>query len=223
MIPWDDDIDVGMLREDFDRFLALKSKYPDEYYIQDWLNDSAMPLAFVKIRRNGTRMLEDTSADVGGHKGIFIDVFPLDNVAESRFAFLLHTRAIRFLQRIAMHKCGYRLKTSRFSYRLIDMVAKTCSVLASERLVKASLSRLLGWFGPGKMVIAASGSYSPEKETFPRSWLTNARPMQFEGMAMPCPHPIEDYLSKLYGNYMALPPEEDRGTKHSVLELETGT
>ena len=76
-IPWDDDMDIGMVRDEYERFIAVaKTELSRDLYVQDWREDPHMGAPFTKIRLNGTRMIEESSKDTGGHKGIFIDIFP---------------------------------------------------------------------------------------------------------------------------------------------------
>ena len=93
-IPWDDDMDMGMLRDDFERFLDVaRRELSDSLYVQYWRDDPHMGATFAKVRRNNTVMLEEGSKDTGGHKGISIDIFPFDNVPDGLAASILEGRA----------------------------------------------------------------------------------------------------------------------------------
>ena len=82
-IPWDDDIDVCMPREDYDKFLSLW-KDTDEYLVQnnDISNDFSQ--SFLKIRKKNTAFVQKTDLGKEYHKGIFVDVFPFDKVPKSK-------------------------------------------------------------------------------------------------------------------------------------------
>ena len=79
-IPWDDDMDIGMLRADYEKFLNVaKEKLNKKYFLQTWDTDEKFALPFAKIRLNGTKYIEHNSKNVDIHNGIYIDIFPYDN------------------------------------------------------------------------------------------------------------------------------------------------
>lgn len=58
-IPWDDDLDIDMMREDFNRFLKIaRTELQESYYLQDWFTEKAYGLPFAKIRKNNTLFVE---------------------------------------------------------------------------------------------------------------------------------------------------------------------
>ena len=90
-IPWDDDLDMGMLRKDYIKFLKIARKeLDDKYYLESWKVASGYGLPFTKIRMNGTKYIERNSKDVNCHLGIFIDIFPFDNVPDNKVQRLIH-------------------------------------------------------------------------------------------------------------------------------------
>ena len=83
-IPWDDDIDVGMLREDYERFISLcKTELSDEYALYDWHKDEKSPIPFLKMKIKGTHYREKLSKETTINDEIFIDIFPYDNAPDS--------------------------------------------------------------------------------------------------------------------------------------------
>ena len=83
-IPWDDDLDVALLREDYDRLIHLDaSEWNNAYYLQREYSDH-WPMYFSKLRKNNTTCLEKYHPkDSKIHQGIYIDVFPVDNASDS--------------------------------------------------------------------------------------------------------------------------------------------
>ena len=76
IIPWDDDMDMGMLREDYERFIEIAPKeLKPEYFLQTWKTDKSYPYAFAKIRKKGTVFIEAVSQKTNAHNEIFVDVF----------------------------------------------------------------------------------------------------------------------------------------------------
>lgn len=85
-IPWDDDIDIWMFREDYDRFAKIAEKeLSEKYYYQDWHKEKEYPYNFAKVRLNDTVVLQKPITKLNIHHGIYIDIFPLDNINLKRF------------------------------------------------------------------------------------------------------------------------------------------
>jgi lipopolysaccharide cholinephosphotransferase len=83
-IPWDDDLDVGMLRNEYDLFLAAFDEiYHDKYLIMSPGNRNGAKTRFAKILKRGTLLKEFLSTQNDEKNGIFVDIFPIDNVPDS--------------------------------------------------------------------------------------------------------------------------------------------
>ena len=82
-IPWDDDIDLGMLREDFNIFLEkAPALLPDHMFLQTIWTDSGYLAPYAKVRNNNTTFIESTVAHQNMNHGVFVDIFPLDYYPE---------------------------------------------------------------------------------------------------------------------------------------------
>ena len=78
-IPWDDDMDIAMTRENYDKFLAVaKVELDSRFFLQTWETDKNYPMPFAKIRLNGTKYVENVFEKAQMHQGIYVDVFPYD-------------------------------------------------------------------------------------------------------------------------------------------------
>ena len=79
-IPWDDDIDIGMFREDYEKFVALAPQVlPECLFLQTYRTDEEYYRNSGKIRNSNTTMIETVVKDLRMNHGVFIDIFPLDN------------------------------------------------------------------------------------------------------------------------------------------------
>ena len=79
-IPWDDDIDVGMLREDYELFIEKATEFlPENLFLQTYITDTEYSHGFAKIRNSQTTFIESNVRDCKINHGIYIDIFPLDN------------------------------------------------------------------------------------------------------------------------------------------------
>lgn len=223
-IPWDDDMDMGMLREDFDRFLALARKeLPSRLYVQYWLDDPHMGASFAKVRLNESRILEATSLETGGHKGISIDIFPFDDVPDGPAVHSWKLR-LKFWKRLLRHKSGYTIRQLPLALRLADMPVRAIAPLISLESAKRRMHRLMTRYrGSGaERVLAVGGAYDFHKDMLERSWLSERKRMPFEDRSFCCPADLDAYLTHMYGDFMTLPPEHERVNKHAILELSFG-
>lgn len=81
-IPWDDDIDIGMPRKDYEKFIELwADNGPNNLVLQCKETEEAVPISFAKIRKKGTKIIEQETEKSKLFTGIFIDIFPLDDIS----------------------------------------------------------------------------------------------------------------------------------------------
>ena len=215
-IPWDDDMDVAMPREDYMEFLRImKQEGHDKYEIQDEDNEDFYFLSFAKVRKKDTVFIERITGDVYTHKGIFIDVFPLDYVRYTdTFTFKVRRKCIIYLKHILKFNACKRLYKSKKGKKdyILDQVVSFPAELLPQKMILALLNRLR----VGK-VARAGADYIAEDDTrgpvqvVPYDIYFPPREIEFEGNIYYVPHKIERYLTYIYGKgYMKLPPEKYR-------------
>ena len=179
-----------------------------------------MGAQFTKIRLNGTRMIEGSLQNTGGHKGIFIDIFPLDNVPDSPVQYVWRLQ-LEFWKRLLRHKYGYTIRRQRGLRRIGDLLLGAISPLVAGPYAKRRLHSLMTKFRSrkSKRVVAIGGSYAFNKETLKKEWISNLISMPFENKSFRCFCAIDEYLKHLYGDFMECPPIDQRYNKHPILEL----
>ena len=221
-IPWDDDFDMGMLRADFDRFLDIaRRELPERLYVQYWLDDPHMGAPFAKVRLNGTRLIEASSRETGGHKGISIDIFSFDNVPDG-VAEKPWKAEMMFWRRALRHRTGYSMRKLPPLKHLADLPTRLASRLVPTSIAKRRLHRLMTRYRhrASDRVLAVGGAYDFRKDMLRTAWLTDVTRRPFEDRSFWCPSDIDAYLAHMYGDFMALPPVEQRTNRHNILELE---
>lgn len=194
-IPWDDDMDVEMLREDYLRMLRLlPQELPDNLALQCHETDENYFFAYGKLRDRKSHLEETNGYDrVFKEQGIFIDIFVLE-------------RCPLWLHKLSCDTIGHAYKIMRTS-KEGDEACVMRSVRRwyhlNHRLIYPFF-RLLARFSSTAFVRHTFGVpyHAPRclEDIFP---LTTAI---FEGRKFPVPHNLDAYLGRMYGNYMQLPP-----------------
>ena len=208
-IPWDDDVDIAMPREDYEAFCREAAPLlPPDAFLATADTDPQYPHVHIaKIRDRCSTMIEKLPLQrrVQYHQGIDLDVFPVDRVRKDRTLFA--SLAGRLLGPVRVYAPGQRWKSLR----------------------KSPVIAFRHWIGPRRLLRAfwAACTTRPEGDTpflwfqlfkakvFPRLWLEDAEifPLQrlrFEDAEFLAPANPEKYLSLMYGDYMRLPPEDCR-------------
>ena len=223
-IPWDDDIDVGMRRRDYEIFVKYGQQYlPNYYFIQTRETDPAILINYAKIRDSRTTFIESSQKKFAINHGIFIDIFPLDYFPEDTNRQLEIKKQLRQLNlRIRQE---YTLpKGNRDS--ILKEIGRT---LAGELLklkykdIKRVLEikeAIITSCSNGTFLVNYSGAYG-EKEVIQDEWLGQGSEAKFEGETVIIPSMYDTYLTHIYGDYMKLPAEEKRVSHHYTEVIDT--
>ncbi len=226
-IPWDDDLDIGLFRADYDRFLKACETDLDreKYFLQNWDTDSRYGLCFSKLRLNGTKYVEKNARHTQAHDGIYIDVFPFDCVPDEEALRRKQSRKTYLLKRLILAKQGYEVwqegeTAKKLIYGLLGLGAKLMSARALTQRLEREMQKYNGQ--ATKKIVAMGGSYGYEKESVERRWLEETLELPFEGEMLACPKEYDAYLTYFYGDYMTPPPADKRGDRHQVKEIDFG-
>ncbi len=207
-IPWDDDIDVYMPREDFQRFCSLSSKSDGKYFLRNSKTDPQYWLKFAKLEKKGTLFLESLYEGTDISMGIFIDVFPLDSADGN-------TWRTRFKLWLAL-KLEVMLRQKRGIYRL-GGIRGFLPRLFSFRF----LHRLQDWVTRGKGdYFIHYGAARITRLLMPKAECLPVEMLPFEGRECCVPRDSKAILARFFGDdFMELPPPEKRVT-HKPLKID---
>lgn len=218
-IPWDDDIDICMSRVDYDRFLeAWQRQSPKGYILQNKENTPAFSQTFSKIRKDHTTFLEGDYERGLYHAGIFVDVFPFDRIPADK----LHQAVFRWNCMI------FQLLTREYvpanSNPVVKLGSKFLLFCVPQRKRKAVREKLLREITKYKhdksLGIVSTEVLETLKLIYPSDMLDNFVEMEFENELFPCVADWDLNLKMLYGDYMKLPPEEERVWKHHPILID---
>lgn len=211
-IPWDDDIDVMMPREDYEKLLDIKdlNKQLPHYIKLDTYKNKQCFYPFAKLSDRRT-VLREKKNKIKYTLSINIDIFPIDGIPEGDKEYHRLCSKIIKLRKLLL-TCIYKTEYSSRSMKrfikkiagpVLDLIgpfriAKVIDKIAKEYPIKKSQNvGCLVW------------GYD-EKEKVNRDGFEKAIKVKFEGFSYPAPSNYKEYLTNHYGNYLELPPVEER-------------
>lgn len=224
-IPWDDDVDIGLLRDDYDRFVSVAQKYlSDEQKILHYSLDSnyadyTMKLVNTKVSYVTQR--ESTTVT----QNIWVDIFPLDGAPDSSLKRWLHFRRLDFIR---LMLAFYYIKDVRIDKnrpvwkKALVWIGRTIPIgkLVKPDKEKRNLDREFRKYPVtnSKIIGNYMGAYG-SREFFPATYFEDGSRVTFEGEQFTAPKELDKYLKHQYGDYMKLPPESSQIPKHHILEI----
>lgn len=226
-IPWDDDIDICMLRKDYEEFLRIcNTKLNSKYFLQNNDTDSNYIAQFSKIRKNGTLFLESGLSELDIHHGVFIDIFPLDNVMPNKLIGKIQRNLIYFIYVLDISRVKRLSFTHNNIYKkTIKSALYFISKLVPIKLTNNMLKKLFCMFNENMdaeyvthMTNAATKN-TYYKNLRKRDDFYNIIDGKFEGYVFPIPEKYDEVLKELFGEYMKFPPIEEQKPHHGIIEI----
>ncbi len=207
-IPWDDDLDIALPRKDYNKFIKLfqNGALGKKYYLHHTVTDPEYWLAFSKVKKNNTLFDEDNYKNLDCHKGIFIDVFPLDYCRKNSGIFYdMRAKIIKKLSYIIQMRKLFKPTVGSLT-TLVYTVTKplTINQLSDIR------DKLCSHCDRGPYIINYGSNYKYRKQTMPREYYEPAVKVKFEDSEFYAPNQYIKYLEQLFKNWNQLPPEEER-------------
>lgn len=191
-IPYDDDIDIAMRREDYDRFLAEAQKLIDKnYFVQSYLSDKNYPLEFAKVRDNRTTYIVDKVRDVDMNHGIYVDVFPIDYTVTGKLK--------KIYGKLLSLRVGCIYKPEKKSKALI--IKQIISRIVCPSVKSAVRKRdMLAKSAAKSDKVTMTGGKAIEKN-MPLQWFEKTEIRNFENLKVFVPAEYDKYLTHIYGDY----------------------
>lgn len=211
-IPEDDDIDIAIFREDYNRLLKYGNDYlsSDDFFIQSSLNDD-FPLSFAKMRNSKTAFIQPILDRYKCNKGIYFDIFPIDYASKNNiFAYKEKFLSIRINSRL---KYKQKFSFKRLIIKWISFIlfpSYNNAIKIRESIYSSRLS--------SSYVSLTNGKVS--EQYIPLEWFGEGIFKQFSGIDITCPSMYHEYLTKIYGeNYYNFNPAGDRISLDDLVEI----
>ena len=216
-IPWDDDMDVWMPREDYNKLISLKLNLEEPYFFQTTLNDDDYYSSFARLRNSNTTGIL-VSKNNKCNNGIYIDIYPLDAADKNEFVQWVVSKYIK-VYNVFAHAYAFNINPSPIA-KIIHWWLKRPYIKYDLRKTYKKVDRLAQrncWKDANKVGLIVFNPYKHKKNFYRKKSFLDTEMMDFEGLKVPVPSGYEDILTILYGDYMKFPPIEKRGTWHQFV------
>ena len=225
-IPWDDDIDVALLRKDYKKFIQVcKNDLKENYFLQTFNSDREYNKQFAKLRENNTTYLEKNMSECNIHHGLFIDIFPLDNVKPNTLLGKFQQKSCYFLyafETIRIKKNCNNINNLIKQY--LALILHFITLLIPETISNRVYYYLLNFFNKKNTKYISHLTNNPTKKKFHRFLIEKQELDEiifsnFEGYKFPIPKNYNKILKKIYNDYMSYPPKEEQKPRHNINEI----
>ena len=216
-IPWDDDMDVGMPREDYERLLTLQDEFAVPYEMQAPGRTKGYFFTFARLRNVKTSALNPYFCEQGFNMGLYIDIFPLDEwEPEGARPYYDRIRDLCIDNSNFMRRSNPKLpqhdRERAASWSGRDPMDNVREVEALARQFNGTGARFLS-----HAVITVDAF---DHNYFRKECFKSIIRLPFENILLPVPEGYDSFLTSQYGDWHAFPPVEKRGTDHSDEDMQ---
>lgn len=231
-IPWDDDLDVCMPRSDYNKLIDLLSKgvLSDSYTYTTPSNNNDSKNNHLKIYRKNTTDAEIFESNMPFPKGVFLDVFCLENAPKPGLFTKLRGKIVDFIQMLSVSALFAQYPSKEYTeymrgskdaykqYKLRLLLGKIALCIASHKKWAYWSDKTSQYSKASNYCTIPTGTRRYCGELLPKDVFFPVSKGVFEGIEVSLPHDVDKYLTNMYKNYMWIPPVEKR-ERHFVYKF----
>ncbi len=229
-IPWDDDADIAMLREEYEKFKRIAYKLDSSIcFFQDHTTDPQYRWGYGKLRRTGTKYLRLGQEHIKSQTGVFVDIFPMDDIPRSTVGQVINDMECFFWRKVLYSEVGRVSSDSNLLQRCIySVLAKIPTDVVFEKMRHITDKsnnrtnnrvRVLLFPSFGRLYVKNS---IRTMYGMPKIWFKQIKSYDFEGHKLDGIRDYDAFLKYMYDDYMTPPPEEKRCGKVLVSDYDLG-
>lgn len=219
-IPWDDDFDVAMLRDDYEKLLKLNQEFEHPYFLQTPHTDPNYAFSFARLGNDNTTFCSNLFSYQEYHAGICIDIFPFDNCIPEK-----GEETYNRIKELNLENSTYmRMKNPFLSESDQERVKNWKGMNPLD--VYEEINRLATTNNDVEtdyVSCVVCTMYSYRKFLFRKTFFDKTHYLDFENIVVPVPAGYHGVLSSSYGDYMKYPPMNERGTWHKDVIIDPDT
>lgn len=216
-IPWDDDIDLAMKREDYNKFLKIAEKefkYP--YFVQYYKTEKGYWRGHAQIRNSNTTAIIRNDDENDFNKGIFIDIFPIDNVPddlEEREKFLKKMEKIKSIQIRLYH---YKKGPNKLKNVIKLILSKLYCNFTNEQKNIEKFENVAHKYNDIKTKQSGTITFRTREFKYDNEWFDECIKLNFEYLKLKAPKQYDKLLTRQYGDYMKIPKNKNESVHGTV-------
>ena len=209
-IPWDDDVDICMLREDYDKFVTQgQALMSNKFLIRTHENEQNFPYIFCKVDKKGTEFVTANAHPQGWKDGIGIDIFPIDKASSNPIIRKIDRWYTSRLIKIS-YSTNWRIYRKNPLKQCIVNLYRYIGKLLTVRRVCRLITKVNTRNKNSNLVYVCLVGTTHKANRIPLDVFKAYTTMSFEGYQLPVIKDYKTYLTAKYGDYMELPPEDQR-------------
>ena len=222
-VPWDDDVDVGMLRPEYDRFMSLAAEFETPYFFQTPITDFGHGYSHIQLRNSYTTAAASQFRYQGFNLGIFIDILAIDEFDDGVEGELVFNR----INRMQMDNSTWMRSTNpelceKDKLRVQEYLSRKRDPISDYHEIE-KLSKTFNGQGLKHMCVTSTTTYGFRRDIFSADDFMDVECFDFEGFKFSVPSRWDNVLKVTYGDYRQLPPIEQRGRWHNTIEFDPDT
>ena len=226
-IPWDDDIDIGMVRSEYDRFCKIcpEKINKEKFFFQiPETEEGNADFEIARIRLNDTHFVQRHRKNLKLHDGFFIEIIPYDDLPATEKECNSYYNYFKVMKRLVGERMGYRYHVNNKLHRFMYHSGVTLSkIIPLKKLYNKMVNYHLKYSNTNsEYVFLLGGAYNWRKERHLRTTISEFTTLEFEGEMYPVPKNYDLFLREQYGDYMTPPPLDKQVNKCFVESIDFG-